>query len=110
MEIHIKVSTLLDGYHQEELEDKIKQLLQEYGVKAEIKSSTGNEITIKPLITLSEEDVWAIAEHEGIKIPEDKKDDVIYTVKKYLESYCYDAGYNVWDAIRDAIKTALEEE
>jgi formaldehyde-activating enzyme involved in methanogenesis len=111
MQVRIEVLTLLDGYHQEELEDKIKQLLKEYGVEAKIKSSTGNEMTVcKHLMTISEEDVWAIAEQEGIRIPEDKKDDVIYTVKKYLEGYCYDGAYNIWDAIKDAIKTALEEE
>lgn len=62
----------------------------------------------KHLITISEEDLWAIAEKEGIKIPEDKKQDVIQTAKKFLESYCYDGAYNVWDALKDAIKTALE--
>jgi formaldehyde-activating enzyme involved in methanogenesis len=64
----------------------------------------------KVLLAISEEDVWAIAEQEGIRIPEDKKDDVIYTVKKFLEGYCYDGAYNIWDAIKDAIKTALEDE
>jgi len=44
--IEIRVLTPLDGYHQEELEDKIKNLLKEYGVKAEIRSlTTGNEMT-----------------------------------------------------------------
>jgi hypothetical protein len=47
MRICVKVLTPLDGYHQEELEDKIKQLLKEYGVEAKIKSSTGNEMTVQ---------------------------------------------------------------
>jgi hypothetical protein len=39
----INVSTPLDGQHQEELEDKIRDLLREYGVKARIRSlTTGN--------------------------------------------------------------------
>jgi hypothetical protein len=45
--ICVKVLTPLDGYHQEELEDQIKHLLQEYGVEAKIKSSTGNEMTVQ---------------------------------------------------------------
>jgi len=46
--IEIRVLTPLDGYHQEELEDKIKNLLKKYGVKAEIRSlTTGNEMTVK---------------------------------------------------------------
>jgi len=45
--IEIKVLTPLDGYHQEELEERIKSLLKEYGVKAKIKSlTTGNEMTV----------------------------------------------------------------
>jgi hypothetical protein len=44
--IVIRVSTPLDGQHQEELENNIKGLLREYGVKAKIKSlTTGNEMT-----------------------------------------------------------------
>jgi hypothetical protein len=65
MRVWIEVLTPLDGYHQEELEDKIKQLLKEYGVEAKIKSSTGNEMTVcKHLITFSEEDVWEYAKNE----------------------------------------------
>jgi len=41
------VTTPLDGQHQEELEDKIKELLREFGVKAKIKSlTTGNNLTV----------------------------------------------------------------
>lgn len=41
------VTTPLDGQHQEELEDKIKELLREFGVKAKIKSlTTGNDLTV----------------------------------------------------------------
>jgi hypothetical protein len=111
MQVWIEVLTPLDGYHQEELEDKIKQLLKEYGVEAKIKSSTGNEMTVcKHLITFSEEDVWEYAKNEGIQIPEEKKEEVIYMVKKFLEAYCYDGAYTVWDAVKDAIETALEGE
>jgi hypothetical protein len=45
--ILIWVLTPLDGQHQEELEDAVKELLQRFGVKARIKSlSTGNEMTV----------------------------------------------------------------
>lgn len=44
--ILIWVLTPLDGQHQEELEDAVKEALQRFGVKAKIKSlSTGNEMT-----------------------------------------------------------------
>ncbi len=46
MKVEIKVLTPLDGYHQEELEDLILNVLKEYGVRANIKSSTGNEMTV----------------------------------------------------------------
>lgn len=59
------------------------------------------------VLNITEEDVWTLAESENIKIPEEKKEHVIYMVKKYLEGYCFDCAYSVWDAIKDAIKEAL---
>ncbi|MEM4143952.1 MAG: hypothetical protein QW445_07445 [Candidatus Bathyarchaeia archaeon] len=45
--IIIDVSTFLDSEHYEELEDKIAEILQNFGVKAKIQSmATGNEITV----------------------------------------------------------------
>jgi ABC-type uncharacterized transport system ATPase subunit len=45
--ILIWVLTPLDGQHQEELEDAVKELLQRFGVRARVKSlSTGNEMTV----------------------------------------------------------------
>jgi hypothetical protein len=45
--IHINILTPLDSEHQEELEDMIKILLKEYGVKAKIRSmTTGNEMPV----------------------------------------------------------------
>jgi len=64
----------------------------------------------KPILVIVEDDVWELAKSKGIEIPQDKRDDVIYYVKKYIESYVFDAGYNIWDAIEDAIKEALKEE
>jgi hypothetical protein len=63
----------------------------------------------KPVFVISEEDVWAMAEHKKIKVPEERKEHVLYYVKKYLEGYCYGGAYNIWDAIADAIKDALQE-
>ena len=48
MRLEIKVLTFLDGYHQEELEDKLKECLKDYKVYAKISSSTGNEMTVNP--------------------------------------------------------------
>ena len=61
------------------------------------------------IFSISEEEVWQLAEREGIKIPEDKKDQALYYVKKYLEGYCFDSSYTIWDAVKDAIKDALTE-
>jgi len=45
--ILVWVLTPLDGQHQEELEDALKELLQRFGVRAKVKSfSTGNEMTV----------------------------------------------------------------
>jgi len=45
--ILIYVLTPLDGQHQEELEDKIKELLKEFNVKAKIVSlTTGNSASV----------------------------------------------------------------
>lgn len=51
MKLEIEVLSFLDGYHKEELEDKIKEFLREYGVKARIKSSTGNELSVSPKLS-----------------------------------------------------------
>ena len=40
------VDSFLDGEHQEELEDKVKEVLENFGVVGKIKSSTGNDLTI----------------------------------------------------------------
>jgi hypothetical protein len=63
----------------------------------------------KAVFSISEEEVWMLAEKEGLKIPEDKKDDVLHYVEKYMEGYCFDSSYTIWDAIKDAIKDALAE-
>ena len=45
--ILIWVLTPLDGQHEEELEDAVKELLRRFGVRARVKSlSTGNEMTV----------------------------------------------------------------
>jgi hypothetical protein len=90
----------------EELQDRLGTALD----TIEMLSHKLENPTDKHLITLSEEDVWEYAKNEGIEIPEEKREDVIYMVKKFLESYCYDGAYTVWDAVKDAIKTALEGE
>jgi len=46
MKLDIKVLSFLDGQHQEELEDGIKEFIRGYGAKARIYSSTGNEMTV----------------------------------------------------------------
>lgn len=48
MKLEIKVMTYLDGEHREELEDKLKECIRKYGVRAKISSSTGNEMTVNP--------------------------------------------------------------
>jgi hypothetical protein len=63
----------------------------------------------KAVFRLSEDDVWALAESKKIVIPEDKKEHVLYTVKKAVESYCFEGAYNIWDAIEDGIRDALSE-
>jgi hypothetical protein len=50
-----------------------------------------------------------LAESKKIVIPEDKKEHVLYTVKKAVESYCFEGAYNIWDAIEDGIRDALSE-
>jgi len=45
--ILIWVLTPLDGQHQEELEEAVKELLQRFGARARIRSfSTGNEMAV----------------------------------------------------------------
>jgi hypothetical protein len=71
------------------------------------------EKTIKEnraVFSISEEDVWMLAEKEGLRIPDDKKGDVLHYVEKYLEGYCFDGSYTIWDAIKDAIKDVLAEQ
>jgi hypothetical protein len=71
------------------------------------------EKTIKEsrtIFSVSEEDVWMIAEKEGIEIPEDKKAHVLHYVENYMRGYCYDSSYSIWDAIKDAIEDALAEQ
>ncbi len=46
LQMIIRVDSFLDGEHQEELEDKVKEVLENFGVAGKIKSSTGNDITI----------------------------------------------------------------
>jgi len=46
MKLEIKVLSFLDGQHQEELENRLKEFIRGYGVKARIYSSTGNEMTV----------------------------------------------------------------
>ncbi|MFA5032764.1 MAG: hypothetical protein WC614_07075 [bacterium] len=46
MKLEIKVLSLLDGQHQEELEDRLKEFIRGYGVRARIYSSTGNEMSV----------------------------------------------------------------
>jgi hypothetical protein len=58
------------------------------------------------LIRISKEDVKAIAKE--LNIPEDKID--WWLVKKYLEGYMFDAAYNVWDAIKDALRENCTQE
>lgn len=59
------------------------------------------------IFTITEADVWGLAEKEGIDVPVGKRAEVLYRVKKYLESYCYGGGYNIWDAVKDAIRDVL---
>jgi hypothetical protein len=99
-----KAMRLLDKL--EELQDRLGTALD----TIEILSHNLENPKDKHLITLSEEDVWEYAKNEGIQIPEEKKEEVIYMVKKFLEAYCYDGAYTVWDAVKDAIETALEGE
>jgi hypothetical protein len=71
------------------------------------------EKTIKEsrtIFSVSEDDVWMIAEKEGIEIPEDKKAHVLHYVENYMKGYCYDSSYSIWDAIKDAIEDALAEQ
>ncbi len=46
MKLEIKVLSPLDGEHQEELEDRLKEFIRGYGVRARIYSSTGNEMSV----------------------------------------------------------------
>lgn len=46
MRVVIELFDFLDGCYKEQLEDRLKQCLYEYGVRARIKSSTGNEMTV----------------------------------------------------------------
>jgi len=71
------------------------------------KTQKPNAFMTSSVLNITEDDVWTLAQKENIKIPEEKKEHVIYMVKKYLEGYCFDCTYNVWDAIKDAIKEAL---
>lgn len=65
-------------------------------------------VYLDSIFVLCEDDVFSLAEQKKIEIPKEKRDDVIYYVKKYVSSYCFDGAYTVWDAIEDAIKEALE--
>jgi hypothetical protein len=58
------------------------------------------------VIGISKEDVKAIAKE--LNIPEDKID--WHTVEKYLEGYMFDGAYNVWDAIKDALRENCTQE
>lgn len=46
MKIIINVKTPLDGEHQEKFEDHLKKAIEDFGICATIKSSTGNEISV----------------------------------------------------------------
>lgn len=62
----------------------------------------------KPVFVIEEEDVWRIAERMNVEIPEEAKMDVIYHVKKAIDSYCFDSSFNIWNAVEEAIKEALQ--
>ena len=46
LKIIINVKTPLDSEHQEKFEDYLKRAINDFGICATIKSSTGNEISV----------------------------------------------------------------
>ncbi len=42
-------------------------------------------------------------------LPEDKRDDLIHTAKKYIESWAGGSGYDWCDALADAIRDTMSE-
>ena len=46
LKIIVNVTTPLDGEHQEKFEDHLKKAINDFGICATIKSSTGNEISV----------------------------------------------------------------
>jgi len=61
----------------------------------------------KPVFVIVEDDVWEMANRLNIEIPEEEKQHVLHVVKKYIDGYCFDSPYNIWNAIKDGIKDAL---
>jgi len=61
------------------------------------------------VFSISEDDVWAYIKEKGIKVPEDKREDVLRYLKKSLENLCFDGAYSVWNLIEDAVKEVLSE-
>jgi len=63
----------------------------------------------KTVFVVLEDDVWAVANKMNVEIPEDAKLHVLHLVKKAIDSFCFDSPYNLWNAVEDAIKEALND-
>ncbi len=53
----------------------------------------------EPILTFTKADVYAIARKEKVSF----KDIDWRKISSYMDGYCYEGTYSIWDAIRDAL-------